>query len=60
VEYADYLTVASASFTAALTITETNVPAGVESTEVFVDDGTLTGGPVGTHDRFYRVKLMTP
>jgi hypothetical protein len=60
VEYADSLTISGANFTPALTVTETNVPAGVESTEIFVDDGTLTGGPPGTNHRFYRVKLVNP
>ena len=41
-------------------MTETNVPAGVESMEEFVDDGTLTGGPPGPNPRFYRVKLVYP
>jgi len=59
VEYADGLT-SGASFTPALMVTETNVPAGVESTETFVDDGTLTGGPPGTSSRFYRVKQVNP
>lgn len=60
VEYANSLTVSGASFTQALTLTETNVPAGVESTETFVDDYTLTGGPPGTNSRFYRVKQVNP
>jgi hypothetical protein len=41
-------------------VTETNVPAGAESTETFVDNYTLTGGPPGTKNRFYRVKLVNP
>jgi hypothetical protein len=60
VEYADSLTVSGAGFTPALTVTETNVPAGVESTETFVDDYTLTGAPPGTNSRFYRVRLVNP
>ncbi len=60
VEYADGLLVPGASFTRALTVTETNVPAGVASTEFFVDDGTLTAGPPGPNPRFYRVKLVYP
>lgn len=60
VEYADGLTVSGASFTQALMVTETNVPAGVESTETFVDSYTLTGGSPGTNSRFYRVKLVNP
>jgi len=60
VEYANSLLVSGASFTQALTVTETNVPAGVESTETFVDDYALTGGPPGTNTRFYRVELVNP
>jgi hypothetical protein len=60
VEYADSFTVSGASFTPALMMTATNVPAGVESTETFVDDGTLTGGSSGTNRRFYRVKQVNP
>lgn len=60
VEYANGLTVSGASFAQAVLVTETNVPAGVESTETFVDDGTLTGGPPGTNGRFYRVKQVNP
>lgn len=60
VEYANSLTDSGASFSQALMVTETNVPAGVESTETFVDDGTLTGGPPGTNSRFYRVKQVNP
>ena len=60
VEYANNLTVSGAGFAQALTMTETNVPAGVESTETFVDDYSLTGGPPGTGSRFYRVRLVNP
>jgi len=60
VEFTDGLTVSAASFTQALMVTETNVPAGVESTGTFVDDYTLTGGPPGTNSRFYHVKLVNP
>ena len=60
VEYANALTTFGGSFIPALTVTETNVPAGVESTETFVDDGTLTGGSPITPSRFYRVKQVTP
>jgi len=60
VEYANSLTASGTSFTQALTMTETNVPAGAESTATFVDDYTLTGGPPGTHSRFYRVRLVNP
>ena len=60
VEYANSLTVSGASFSPALIVTATNVPAGVESAENFVDDGTLTGGAPGPNRRFYRVKLVNP
>jgi len=59
-EYADSLAVSGASFRPALTVTETNVPTGVESMETFVDDGTLTGGPPSTSHRLYRVRLVSP
>lgn len=60
VEYANNLMISGESFTPALTVTETNVPAGVASTETFLDDGTLTGAAPGTSSRFYRVKLVDP
>lgn len=60
VEYANGLMVSGGSFTPALTVTETNVPAGAASVETFLDDGTLTGGAPGTSSRFYRVKLVNP
>jgi len=60
VEYANSLSGAGGGFTPALTVTETNVPAGVESTETFVDDYSLTGGPPGANSRLYRVKLVNP
>lgn len=60
VEYADNLAGAGASFTTAWVVTETNVPAGVASTQTFVDDGALTGGPSGTNSRFYRVQQVNP
>jgi hypothetical protein len=60
VEYADRLTFPATSFTQAVLVTETNVPAGVEGTETFVDDYALTGGPPSTNARFYRVKLVNP
>ncbi len=59
VEYANSLAVPTA-FTQAMTVTETNVPAGVESTQTFVDDYTLTGGPPGANGRYYRVTLAAP
>ncbi len=60
VEYANGLAATEANFISALTVTETNVPAGVESRQTFVDDGTRTGGPSTTQSRFYRVKLVNP
>ncbi len=60
VEYADALLASGANFATALSLTETNVPAGVERTKIFVDDYTLTGGPPGTNGRFYRVKQVNP
>lgn len=60
VEFANRLAASGASFNPVLMVTETNVPAGVESAETFVDDGTLTGGAPGTNGRFYRVKLVNP
>ncbi len=60
VEYANSFATAGASFTPALTVTETNVPAGVASTETFLDNYTLTGGPPSTNARYYRVKLVQP
>lgn len=60
VEYANTLTSSGTIFTQALTITETNVAAGAESTETFIDDYSLTGGPPGTGSRFYRVRLVNP
>jgi hypothetical protein len=59
-EYADTLLSASTSFAQALTLTETNVPAGVESTATFVDDYTLTGSPPGANGRYYRVRWIGP
>jgi hypothetical protein len=60
VEYADSLAVSATSFTEALVVTETNVPAGMEGMETFVDDYALTGGPPSTNARFYRVKQVNP
>ena len=60
VEYANGFAFSGASFTQALMVTETNVPAGVESTETFVDNYTLTGGPPGMNSRFYRIRLVNP
>jgi hypothetical protein len=59
VEYANSLALPIA-FTQALTVTETNVPAGVMSTQTFVDNFTLTGGPPGPGGRYYRVTWDAP
>ena len=59
VEYANSLAV-PAAFTKVLTVTETNVPAGVEGTQTFVDNYTLTGGPTGANGRYYRVRWDAP
>lgn len=60
VEYANSLAGPGAGFVPALTVTETNVPAGAPNVETFVDNYSLTGGPPGTKTRFYRVRLVTP
>jgi len=60
VEYASSLALSGTSFTRALNVTETNVPAGVESTETFMDNYTLTGGPPGANGRYYRIKWVGP
>ena len=59
VQYANSL-VTSTNFITALTVTETNVPAGVGSIQTFVDNYSLTHGPPGTNGRYYRVKLGAP
>ncbi|MDB6066028.1 MAG: hypothetical protein JWR26_2236 [Pedosphaera sp.] len=59
VEYANNLS-SPGAFIQALTVTETNVPPGVESTRTFVDDFTLTGGPPGANGRYYRVRWVGP
>jgi len=59
VEYANTLAGNGSAFAQALTVTETNVAAGVQTTRAFVDDGSLTGGAV-TNSRFYRVLLVSP
>jgi len=59
VEYANGLT-SPATFALALTVTETNVPAGAAGTQTFVDDYSLTGGAPGSNGRYYRVKLGGP
>jgi hypothetical protein len=59
VEYANHLAV-PAAFTHALTVTETNVPAGVENIQTFVDNYSLTGGPPGANGRYYRVSWDAP
>jgi hypothetical protein len=58
-EYATNLAVQSA-FTPAFTVTETNVPPGAESTQTFVDNYTLTGGPLGVAGRYYRITCAAP
>jgi hypothetical protein len=59
VEYANNLSGNRSTFAQALTVTETNVAAGVETTHSFVDDYSLTGG-APTNSRFYRVLLVYP
>jgi hypothetical protein len=59
VEYASNLTGSGSSFVQALTVTETNVAAGVQTTNSFVDNYSLTGGAF-TNSRFYRVMLVHP
>jgi len=60
VEYANSLSTSGIAFAQAVSITETNVAAGVASTETFLDDYSLTGGPSPTKSRFYRVRLVGP
>jgi hypothetical protein len=59
VEYANNLTGDGSSFVQALTATETNVAAGVQTTNFFVDSYPLTGSSP-TNRRFYRVMLVHP
>lgn len=59
VQYANHLGGGISSFAQALTVTETTVAAGVETTNSFVDDYSLTGGSF-TNSRFYRVMLVYP
>jgi hypothetical protein len=59
VEYASNLNGSGSSFVQALTVTETNVAAGVQTTNSFVDNYLLTGGAF-TNSRFYRVMLVQP
>ena len=47
------------SFVQALTLTETNVAAGIQTTSSVVDGGSSTGGSF-TNGRFYRVMLTYP
>jgi hypothetical protein len=49
-----------AAFTPALTVTETNVPAGATNMQTFVDDYTLTSGPPGPNGRYYRIRWIGP
>jgi len=58
VQYANSLASSATDFTEALTLTETNVPAGIEATATFVDDYTLTGGPPVANGRYYRVRWV--
>ena len=59
VEYANNLIGGGSSFAQALTVTETNVAAGVQTTNSFVDTYSLTSGSF-TNSRFYRVMLVYP
>jgi hypothetical protein len=59
VQYADDAGGDGSSFVLAQTMTETNVAAGVQTTNSFVDDYSLTGGAF-TNSRFYRVMLVYP
>lgn len=59
IEYADNLTGGGSSFVQALAVTETNVAAGVQTTNSFVDNYSLTGGAF-TNGRYYRVMLVYP
>jgi len=59
VEYANKLAGNGSSFVQAFTVTETNVAAGALTTNAFVDNCSLTGGPVAS-GRFYRVRLVYP
>ena len=59
VEYANNPTSNASLFALALTVTETNVAAGVPTTSSFVDNYSLTGGAF-TNSRFYRVTLVYP
>jgi hypothetical protein len=60
VEYADHPAWSAASYSQAMEMTETNVPAGVDGMAIFVDDFTLTGGPPGPNGRYYRIKCVAP
>jgi hypothetical protein len=59
VQYANNLGGSGSSFVQAMTVTETNVAAGVQTTSSFVDNYSLTGGSF-TNSRFYRVMLVYP
>ncbi len=59
VQYANSLARPGA-FSTALTVTETNVPAGAPNVQTFVDDYTLTGGPPGPNGRYYRIQWIGP
>jgi hypothetical protein len=59
VEYANNLTGNESSFVQASTVTASNVAAGVPTICSFVDDYSLTGGPINPA-RFFRVRLVNP
>ena len=59
VEYANQLGGNGSSFVPALTVTETSVAAGVQTTSFVVDNYSVTGGPPNS-GRFYRVRLVYP
>jgi hypothetical protein len=59
IQYANNLSSDGSSFVEAQTVTVTNVAAGVQTTNSFVDDYSITGGSF-TNVRFYRVVLVFP
>jgi len=59
VEYTSNLTGNGSAFVPVLTVTETNVAAGVQTTHAFLDNYSLTGGSLA-NIRFYRVVLVVP
>ena len=60
VEYANQLVPGAAAFAQAITVTETKVPAGVQSAATFVDNFLHTGGPPGSRGRYYRIRWVGP